>query len=66
MNSLLRPPVKGEALGLAKTEPPVNMNVGGRAVIEGGWGGEHPYRRGGGGARGMLARKLGKGTTFEM
>jgi len=32
----------------------------------GGWGGEHPYRRGGGGVRGMLARKPGKGITFEM
>jgi len=28
------------------------------------WGGEHPYRRGVGG--GMLARKPGKGITFEM
>jgi len=32
----------------------------------GGWGGEHPYRRGRGGARGMLAWKLGKGITFKM
>jgi len=32
----------------------------------GGWGGEHPQRRGGGGVRGMLARKPGKGITLEM
>jgi len=32
----------------------------------GGWGGEHPYRRGGRGVRGMLAWKPGKGITFEM
>jgi len=44
----------------------VNVIVGGRAVIGGGWGGEHPYRRGGGGVRGMLAPKPGKGITFEM
>jgi len=42
MNSLVRAAVEGEALGPAKTEPPVNMIVGGRAVMEGGWGGEHP------------------------
>jgi len=40
MNSLVRVPVKGEALGPAKTEPPVNVIVGGRAVMGGGWGGE--------------------------
>jgi len=32
----------------------------------GGWGGEHPYRRGGVGVRGMLAQRLGKGITIEM
>jgi len=32
----------------------------------GGLGGEQPYRRGGGGGRGMLAWKPGKGITFEM
>jgi len=58
--------VEGEALGPAKTEPPVNVIVGGRAVIGGGWGGEHPYRREGGGVRGMLAQNPGKGITFEM
>jgi len=29
-------------------------------------GEEHPYRRGGGGVRGMLARRMGKGITIEM
>jgi len=58
MNSLVRAPVEGETLGPAKTEPPVNMIVWGRAVMEGGWGG--------GGVRGMLARKPGKGITIEM
>jgi len=29
MNSLVRAPVEGEALGPAKTEPPVNVVVGG-------------------------------------
>jgi len=66
MNSLVRAPVEGEALGPAKTEPPVNGIVGGRAVLEGGWGGEHPYRRGGGGARGMLTWKQGKGIIIVM
>jgi len=40
MNNLVRAPVEGEALGPAKTEPPVNGIVGGRAVMGGGWGGE--------------------------
>jgi len=44
----------------------VNLIVGGRAVMEGGWGGKHPFRRGGEGARGMLARKPGKVITIEM
>jgi len=66
MNSLVKAPVEGEALGPAKTGPPVNGIVEGRAVIEGGWGGEHPHRRGGGGVRGMLAWKPGKGITIEM
>jgi len=39
---------------------------GGRGVRGGGWGGDHPYRRGGIGVRGMLAWKPGKGITFEM
>jgi len=41
MNILVRAPVEGEALGPAKTEPPVNVIVGG-AVMGGGWGWEHP------------------------
>jgi len=40
MNSLVR--VEGEALGPAKTEPPVNVIFEGRAVMAGGWGEEHP------------------------
>jgi len=66
MNSLVRAPVEGEALGPAKTEPPVNVIVGGRAAMGGGWGGEHRYRRGGGRVRGMLTHKPGKGITIEM
>jgi len=66
MSSLVRAQVEGEALGPAKTEPPVNVIVGGRAVMGGGWRGEHPYRRGGGRVRGMLARKPGKGITIKM
>jgi len=33
MNILVRAPVEGEALGPAKTEPPVNWTVGGRAAM---------------------------------
>jgi len=49
MSSLVRAPVEGEVLGPAKTEPPVNVIGGGRALMGGGWEGEHSYRRGGGG-----------------
>jgi len=66
MNSLVRAPVEGEALGPAKTKSPVAMIVGGGVVMGGGWGGEHPYRRGGGEVMGMLAWKLGKGITIKM
>jgi len=66
MNSLVRAPVEGEALGPAKTEPPVNVIVGARVVMGGGWEGEQEYRRGGGGIRGMLAWKPRKGITIEM
>jgi len=40
--------------------------LGGGRQWGGGWGGEHPYRRGGGGIRGMFAREPGKGITLEM
>jgi len=60
MNSLVRAPVEGEALGPAKVEPPVNVIVGERAVMGGGWGGEHPYRRGGGGVRGCWPGNWGR------
>jgi len=40
--------------------------LGGDGNGGGGWGGEHPFRRGGGEARGLMDRKLGKGITFEM
>jgi len=58
--------VEGEALGPPKTDPPVNVIVGGRAVMGIGWGGEHLYKRGGRRVRGMLVWKLGKGITIEM
>jgi len=66
MNSLVRAPVEGEALGPAKDGPPVNRILVGRVVMGEGWGGEHPYRRGRRGVRGMFAWKLGKGITIEM
>jgi len=44
----------------------VNVIVVGRAVIGGGWEGEHQYRRGGRRVRGMLAWKPGRGITIEM
>jgi len=40
MNSLVRAPVEGEALGPANTQPPVNVIVGGSVVMGGGLGGE--------------------------
>jgi len=40
MNILVRAPVDGEALGPAKTDPPVNVIVGGRVIMGGGWGEE--------------------------
>jgi len=43
----------------------VNVIVGGRAAMGGGWGGEHPLG-GEGGLRGMLGRKPGRGITLEM
>jgi len=62
MNSLVRAPVEGEALGPAKTETPVNVIVGGRVVM----GRGTPVKKGRGKVRGMLARKPGKGITIEM
>jgi len=54
MNSLVRAPVEGEALGPAKTEPPVNVIVWGREVMgEDGNGIEKGRGRG----WGMLAPK---------
>jgi len=52
VNNLVRAPVEGEALGRAKTEPPVDVTVGWRVVMGGGWRGEHTYRRGGEGVGG--------------
>jgi len=40
--------------------------LGGSAVIGVGWGGEHKYRKGGEGVRGMLAQNPGSGITIEM
>jgi len=40
--------------------------VEGSGVMRRGWRGEHPYRRGRGGVRWMLAWKPGKGITIEM
>jgi len=66
MNILVRALVEGDALGPAKTEPPLNGIVGGRVVMGGEWGGEHQYRKGGERVRGMLTWKPGKGKTIEM
>jgi len=63
MNILVRAPVVGEALAPAKTEPPVNVIVGGRAAM-GGEGEGYTHKKGG--IRGMFARKQGKGITLEM
>jgi len=57
MNYLVRAPVEGEALGPAKTKPPVNGIVGGRTVMGGGWGLEQWYR-GGEGLGGCLPGNL--------
>jgi len=40
LNSLVRAPAEGEALGPAKTEPSVNMIFAGMVVMGGGWEGE--------------------------
>jgi len=46
MNSLVRAPMEGEALVPAKTEPPVNVMVRGRAVMGGEDGEGNTYREG--------------------
>jgi len=66
MNSLVRAPVEGEAIDPAKSEPPVNVIVWGRAVMEEGWGGEAHIEGEGEGLGGMLARKPGEVITIEM
>jgi len=48
MNILVRAPVEGDALGLAKTEHLVNMIVAGRVAMGGGWGREAHIEGGGG------------------
>jgi len=58
--------VEGEALGPAKTEPPVNVIVGRRVVMGGRMGRGTPIEKGRGGVRRMLARKPGRGITIEM
>jgi len=65
MNSLVRAPVEGEALGPAMTEPPVNVIIGGRAVTgEDGEGNTHIV--GEGEWLGDLAQKPAKGITVEI
>jgi len=46
MNSLVRAPVEGEALGPANTEHPVNVIVRERAVMGGGMGRGTPIEKG--------------------
>lgn len=46
MNILVRAPVEGEALGPAKTEPPVNVIVEGRAAMGGRMGRGTPIMKG--------------------
>jgi len=64
-NSLVGAPVEWEGLGPAKVGPPVQRNNGRGMIREVDGGEEHPYR-GGGGDRGLMDRKPGKGITFEM
>jgi len=47
MNILVRAPVEGEALGPAKTEPPVNVIVGGEGGNGGRMGRGTPIKKGG-------------------
>jgi len=46
LNNLVREPVEGEALGPAKTEPLVNVIVGGRAAMGGSMGRGTPIKEG--------------------
>jgi len=55
MNSLVGAPVEGEALGPAKSGPPVNEIVRGKSIMVGERGGEHTHRKVRGRVRGMLA-----------
>jgi len=64
MNSLVRAPVEGEALSPAKTEPPVNMIVGGTAVMgEDGEGNTH--REGEREGLGDVGLETGKGNNNQ-
>jgi len=56
MNSLVRAPVEGEALGPVKTEPPVNVIVGARAAM-GGNGEGNTHKEGGEGLGGCWPGK---------
>lgn len=58
--------MEGEVSGPAKTELPSEWDCWERAECGGASGEEHPYKRGVGGAREMLACNPGKGITFEM
>jgi len=55
MNSLVRAPVEGEALGPDKAGSPSEWDSWGEDSNGGRMGREHPYRRGGREVRGMLA-----------
>jgi len=59
-------PVEGEDSDPSKTELPSEWDCWERAEYGGASGEEHPYRRGVGGAREMLAWTPGMGITFEM
>lgn len=51
--------MEGEVISTAKAGPPVIEIFAGSAVMWEGYRGEHPHSKGGGGARVMLAWKLG-------
>jgi len=56
---------KGKPLVLPRLDPQCRGLLE-RVLMGSGWGGEHLYRRGGGGVRRLMDRKPGKGITFEM